>query len=194
MNFITCYWTGWFCGISKYKELKIIKPQNNNNCSSKNNSKLWQQRLQIRVLHMRHWFLHQLIRWWQYCPMSRLILKSPGCSTRSAGDSEKCLLQIHGNRDSLQFQSSLLTIFNLSEDIIILTSLFFMWRDGYLCYFDTESLLELGVNNRGDFDNSKARGKLDLKSSQFKLIVDQIEGAPFNFCIQLLFPNNTEEK
>eukprot|EP01036_Dinobryon_divergens_P033305 gene33305-43061_t len=66
--------------------------------------------------------------------------------------------------------------------------------DGYLCYFDTDSLLELGMTNRGEFDNSKARGKLDLKSSQFRLIVDQIEGAPFNFCIQLLFPNNTEEK
>ncbi len=69
-----------------------------------------------------------------------------------------------------------------------------MRRDGCLCYFDTDSLLELGVNNRGDFDNSKSRGKLDLKSSQLKLNTDQIEGAPFNFCIQILFPNNVQEK
>jgi len=64
-----------------------------------------------------------------------------------------------------------------------------------LCYFDTESLIELGVTNRGDFDSSKARGKLDLKSVQFDLIADQaIEGAPSTFGIQLSFPNTAEER
>mmetsp|Transcript_9107 Transcript_9107/g.13579 ORF Transcript_9107/g.13579 Transcript_9107/m.13579 type:complete len:603 (+) Transcript_9107:42-1850(+) len=68
-------------------------------------------------------------------------------------------------------------------------------RDGLLCYFDTDSLIELGVTNRGDFDSSKARGKLDLKSVQFDLISDQaIEGAPSTFGIQLSFPNSTEER
>jgi hypothetical protein len=58
-------------------------------------------------------------------------------------------------------------------------------KDGMLCYFDTDKP-EIGLNE------SKARGKLDLKSN-YDLILDQaVEGSPTAFSIQVCPPG--EEK
>lgn len=58
-------------------------------------------------------------------------------------------------------------------------------KEGYLLYFDTE-------NADAEFDISKARGRLDLKSIQYDYSIDAIEGAPTNYSIQIGIPN--EEK
>lgn len=58
-------------------------------------------------------------------------------------------------------------------------------KEGSLLYFDTE-------NADAEFDISKARGRLDLKSVPYDYSIDPIEGAPTNYSIQIGIPN--EEK
>ena len=63
--------------------------------------------------------------------------------------------------------------------------LYFINSDSILCYFETES--------GGEFSCNTARGKIDLKATNFELINDQaIEGSPTCFCILICF--QSEEK
>jgi hypothetical protein len=83
----------------------------------------------------------------------------------------------------------------LHHTILELSNFFFAFREGIFSYFDTDSLADLTLNSRGEFDPSKARGRLDLKATSYELISDQlIEGAPSNYCIQLSFTNGLEER
>src|SRR5690349_14458147 len=60
-------------------------------------------------------------------------------------------------------------------------------KDGLLCYFDTENPDLSAVNE------SKARGKMDLRTVQYEFTTDiPTEGAPNNFVMQLA-PLNEEK-
>lgn len=63
---------------------------------------------------------------------------------------------------------------------------FLITKEGILLYFDTTEVPEEG------YSESRARGRLDLRSLPYELNMDFIEGAPTQFYIQIAIPN--EEK
>ena len=63
---------------------------------------------------------------------------------------------------------------------------FLITKEGILLYFDTTEVPEEG------YSESRARGRLDLRSLPYDLNMDFIEGAPTQFFIQIAIPN--EEK